>query len=573
MPTESEFNRMYRDSQRLRETFATDPDFPPPPPASVSRPQSVETHTCPSEWVTSEELIRQWRGSSANAVPVSNPITSSNTTRSTEMPSSSSSANPWSNVTGLGRDFRDSYYAYFTGSARLNYSGSPLDYVGTKVRTQLTEGDGPVMGVELEVSTIIPPYRFLSTTSLPFAVYKSDASINSEEFGNEGFEIVTLPSSLSRHKEEWNHIFEAVPEESDQVSQSLNTCNGLHVHIGENSFVNNRHREDYLRFFLARELYLPHFLFSHRTFGSYASSYCQMCDESMTNLKKMRGRNFRSYTLRSRNAPRLCVTSGKRTVEVRLFQSIYNQAYVEGCLEYVAAAFDFTAEENSLKNRDAEAIWNAFRTFVFSNEKYEMAQQMFLSVPELDADSNLLLENFSNTISEEEQEKINKVLQSHAEWNALHRLILNTEHGFDQLPGADEFAGSEEYRYVESEIRNTLYGACDAVELSDYESLIYAIKTLDIAKYFLDKTSLHFEVREIPRKKNAYGVYRAQMKEVPVFEEDTDRRSLLDKKKKFKETLKKLSKVKRTCTLKAKPKPVLEPDEQTESLGTPLFSA
>lgn len=122
-----------------------------------------------------------------------------------------------------------------TGSVRLaSYDTNILEEIDPVFFQTAADGDRPIFyGVELEVvpkgdrADALEACAEAFNSGDDFAIFKRDGSLPEN-----GFEIVTLPATLSAHRKHWAGFFDGANSASRQL-QSWNTggaC-GLHVHV------------------------------------------------------------------------------------------------------------------------------------------------------------------------------------------------------------------------------------------------------------------------------------------------------------------------------------------------------
>ena len=124
-------------------------------------------------------------------------------------------------------DDYDEYDEYDESSGTYSYDTDVLEYVNFNKTSK--ENNPIYYGVELEVERRKDcPYDIaeqINSMYQGFAICKSDGSLDN------GFEIVTGPSSLSYHKERWEEFFNSRSCQRYLKGWNTDTA-GLHIHIG-----------------------------------------------------------------------------------------------------------------------------------------------------------------------------------------------------------------------------------------------------------------------------------------------------------------------------------------------------
>lgn len=223
-----------------------------------------------------------------------------------------------------------------------NYSADPtehihLPFVTLKGRTRSPQDNVMYLGVELEVEhededgDIEEIAEAITPLVADYALLKEDGSLTN------GFEICTVPATLSAHTERLDKFFKAA-DLSELRSYNTNTC-GIHVHMSRN-------------------------MFSGFHLGKFISFIYNPMNETL--IKKIAQRNYTSstYTSTCSDGQRVtCVTKHKRpkgslgsgryhavnltngnTVEVRIFKGTLKQSSVMRCLEFCHASWAFSKE-------------------------------------------------------------------------------------------------------------------------------------------------------------------------------------------------------------------------------------
>jgi len=227
-------------------------------------------------------------------------------------------------------------------SEKLNYTASPISNIAyseddlLKVNRLKGEHNPFMVGVELEVSTKYTMAQMAKAQEVPFFIGKDDGSI-SGKFSN-CIELVTIPMSIAAQKKHWAHFFSNVDYEKFDCSTKTN--NGLHIHVGRD-MLEPYHMKN-IAYFMAHpnNKEFLHILSERHTETQYAKF--PTFERNISNVKVFKNcesslRSLGKYSI-------LNFTSGKPTIEFRLFKGIVSYASVAKALDFVQALVTWTHE-------------------------------------------------------------------------------------------------------------------------------------------------------------------------------------------------------------------------------------
>lgn len=225
----------------------------------------------------------------------------------------------------------------------FSYSTNVMNILGEKFISEPKEFKPPFYGVELEMSTDYSQRDLIDATEEPFFILKSDSSIS----GNKSrvYELVTLPMSIVAHKKRFAHFFSNL--DYDTFDRSITTTNGMHVHISRAAFNDTKGKdtESHLRkfsyFFINPSNYQFLLAVSERTEDSL-QRFSPIPRPSTHDIANHKALFKQSTGCWGRGA--INVTSGKPTVEVRLFKGIVSYATIVKNLEFTDSVFFFTQQ-------------------------------------------------------------------------------------------------------------------------------------------------------------------------------------------------------------------------------------
>jgi len=234
-------------------------------------------------------------------------------------------------------------------SRQLNYTANPMEFIKNSYRKLECEkyDEVPFYGVELEVSTSLTVPKLVTAFGVPFAICKSDSSISGAF--RMGQEIVTIPASLKYHRERWTQFFDTV--NISQIDTSVNTTNGMHVHIGRQHFDGASHLMRFTYWFSNTHNRWFVMEVSDRNISNL--NYCNF--PNIIDLKTS-GKKFLDSTRLSNGKMYAVNLTKTATVEVRIFKGVANYAAVMKNLELVDAVFHYT-HDCSIKDCDISGLY------------------------------------------------------------------------------------------------------------------------------------------------------------------------------------------------------------------------
>lgn len=239
-------------------------------------------------------------------------------------------------------------------------------------------------GMEVEVSTKLSTKEIqrivceVEPVQEPFFIFKSDSSV-SGCYRNK-IEIVTVPCSRRYLRQNWKIFFEKLQtlcakrdmNISDVFDCSDDLNNGIHIHVSRSHFLSHFHSRKFVAAWNQWDkTSVDHFTEVSRRKDYRGNQYCQI------------DRNYEGYTL-ARRLKRTIHTSGRSvchfssgpTVEVRLFQGIFDVDHIIRCLDHVDAIFEFT-DRIGVRCFGRSFIEN-FKEYVIKNDhKYSSLLNLF----------------------------------------------------------------------------------------------------------------------------------------------------------------------------------------------------
>lgn len=235
-------------------------------------------------------------------------------------------------------------------SFRMDESG--YNFFRSTRSTKKQEHEGELyFGMELEACTRLSTQevQYIVTEVFPkqepFFIMKDDGSINGQ-YPNR-MELVTVPATPKYLRQAWTTFFKKLErlaskkgkEIKDFFDVNTGLNNGLHIHVNRSSFMNTMHQRKFIHVLNMHDKQTTDFLQSVSGRDNYRGN--QYCSPSSS----FQGRTI-AYNLKNS-----AVSDGHRgvtslrsspTVEVRLFQGIFNLEHVLKCIDFLHALHDYT---------------------------------------------------------------------------------------------------------------------------------------------------------------------------------------------------------------------------------------
>lgn len=254
----------------------------------------------------------------------------------------------------------------------LNYSANVISYLPYTIKGQ-KEQKAPLYGVELEANGAYTAKELITAQKDLFFICKSDSTIYGT-FQN-CYELVTVPATLRAHKRLWAEFFEKI--DYSKFDTSKNTGNGMHVHIGRDSFT-MPHLNRFTWFITNPANFDFILAVSERPNAKNLAEWAKMPNHYAARTKTTASRQ----AVRTNGSLRGAVHyKGNKTVEVRLFKGIVSYATVVKNIEFVDSVFHYTQAASLIKTELSDYLaWLA----TTPKNKYQMLKA-FLS--ELKVDS------------------------------------------------------------------------------------------------------------------------------------------------------------------------------------------
>lgn len=234
-----------------------------------------------------------------------------------------------------------------------------------------------MFGLELEVSTKLSRREIqriiteVEPKQDPFFIFKSDSSI-SGKFHNL-VEIVTVPCTPRYLRKNWKIFFQKLQKlceaknlsVSDVFDTSNSLSNGLHIHVSNSDFQSKPHKRRFLTAWnqwnksstrLFNEI-------SGRPHDYTRHTYCKINYEydGRTLARRLKG-------ISCGDRQSVAHDQSGSTVEVRVYQGIFDLTHILRCISFTEAVFEFS-QQMGYKDFDMN-FSNALSKFIKTKRKY-----------------------------------------------------------------------------------------------------------------------------------------------------------------------------------------------------------
>lgn len=237
--------------------------------------------------------------------------------------------------------------------------------------------DNAMFGLELEICTKLSRREIQAIVTEvepkqePFFIFKQDSSI-SGKYPNK-LELVTVPCTPKYLRTHWKIFFKKLQSLceakgmtlDDVVDTNENLTNGLHIHVSKKHFINKGHFNKFLTAWnqwdkSATSLFNT---VSSRPSHYLDNPYCRInyAYDGKTLARRLKG-------LQSDDRMSVAHNRTGSTVEVRVYQGIFNLAHIMKCISFTEAMFEFTQDigYSSFDRR----FFPSISKFILGNRKY-----------------------------------------------------------------------------------------------------------------------------------------------------------------------------------------------------------
>lgn len=234
-----------------------------------------------------------------------------------------------------------------------------------------------MFGLELEVSTKLSRREIqriiteVEPKQDPFFIFKSDSSISGGFYNL--VEIVTVPCTPRYLRKNWKIFFQKLQKlckaknlsVSDVFDTRNDLNNGLHIHVSNSDFQSKPHKRRFLTAWnqwnksstrLFNEI-------SGRPYDYTRHTYCKINYEydGRTLARRLKG-------IRCGDRQSIAHDQSGSTVEVRVYQGIFDLTHILRCISFTEAVFEFS-QQMGYKDFDMN-FSNALSKFIKTKRKY-----------------------------------------------------------------------------------------------------------------------------------------------------------------------------------------------------------
>lgn len=295
----------------------------------------------------------------------------------------------------------------------FNYTTSvPNILKGKKKKDK--EGTPIYIGMELEVSTEYTHKELIDFQKELFFICKHDGSITGSKPVKT--ELVTRIGSIKWIKEQWAHFFNSV--DYRKFDTSINTNNGMHVHIDRECFDDDFHVRNFA-WMINNPANTPFIIAISERGGP--NEYCRFT--SIEGIKKTKSfKDIVTFCTQIRGAVNFKGGFNSKTVELRIFKGIVSFASIMKNLEFLESMFEFSRSLRSYRKLNLQSYFEyVFKT---PTNKY-FALKRFLE--EINYQDYIVTAQIKELVSNEtDPERIIKLLNnSDIELTNEHITMLN----------------------------------------------------------------------------------------------------------------------------------------------------
>lgn len=241
-----------------------------------------------------------------------------------------------------------------------------------------------MFGMELEVSSALSTVeiqeivREVEPKQEPFFIFKQDSSISGQY--RHALELVTVPCTPRYLRKNWKIFFQKLErlcrakgmEVGDVFDTRRNLSNGLHIHVSRDSFVDKPHYNKFLTAWNQWSKSVVSLLnvVSDRPTDYTKNSYCRISrqHEGIVLARRLKG-------IQCQDRMSVAHNTGGSTIEVRVYQGIFDLSHVMKCISFTEAMFEF-CKSIGYSSFDARFV-PTMSKFVRTERKYASLYSLF----------------------------------------------------------------------------------------------------------------------------------------------------------------------------------------------------
>lgn len=241
-----------------------------------------------------------------------------------------------------------------------------------------------MFGMELEISSRLSTseiqaiVRDVEPKQEPFFIFKQDSSISG--CYDHSLELVTVPCTPRYLRTHWKIFFQKLDKLcrakgmsiGDVIDTRNNLSNGLHIHVDRDSFNDQPHYNKFLTAWnqWSKSVVNLFNVVSERPTDYSRHGYCKI-NRSYDGLMLSR----RLKGLRCDDRMSVAHNNTSQTIEVRLYQGIFNIGHIMKCISFTEAVFEF-CKNMGYSNFDRNFV-PSLSKFVRKERKYASLYNIF----------------------------------------------------------------------------------------------------------------------------------------------------------------------------------------------------
>lgn len=241
------------------------------------------------------------------------------------------------------------------------------------------KGSTLFFGLELEISTALSCAEIqhivteIEPKQEPFFIFKKDSTITGKY--DHMVELVTVPCTPRYLRTEWKIFFDKIKHLSGQKNKKVSDyfdirsdlSNGLHIHISRDSFEDKQHMKKFCNVFNLQDRFTSKLLGDVSGRQDYKTN--RWCKPNSNFSGRTLAYNLKNATSNASEKYITLNTNNTHTLEVRLYQGIFDLGHILRCIDFTEAAFDICAELplSVINWRFASTL----KTFVLKSCKYK----------------------------------------------------------------------------------------------------------------------------------------------------------------------------------------------------------
>lgn len=241
-----------------------------------------------------------------------------------------------------------------------------------------------MFGMELEVSSALTTTEIqkivqeVEPKQEPFFIFKQDSSITGKH--SHALELVTVPCTPRYLRKNWKIFFQKLEklcskkglQVDDVIDTNRGLNNGLHIHVSRDSFIDKPHYNKFLTAWNQWNTSVVNLfnVVSDRPTSYKNNGYCKINSnyDGRTLARRLKG-------LTCHDRMSVAHDQTGKTIEVRVYQGIFDLGHIMKCISFTEAMFEFC---KAMKYSDFDMSFvSSMKKFVRSERKYAALYELF----------------------------------------------------------------------------------------------------------------------------------------------------------------------------------------------------